>query len=248
MTAKRVNVLVISDNAELTKYFKQETERQNCNDIALFEYAFSSINKNPAPMKELGAKGVNVKEASFLNDSKAKYSLIISLHCKQIFPASLVSAITCVNFHPGLNPYNRGWYPQVFSIINKMPIGATLHIMDEEVDHGDIIDQKEVVTKRTDTSLELYNRVIEAEKVLIRKNLLSLVNNNFLSKKMPGSGNYNSLEDFKKLCELDLTSEGSLEDHINLLRALSHGDFSNSFFIDDEGDKNFVKIFIYKEK
>ncbi|MCE9864029.1 hypothetical protein, partial [Aeromonas caviae] len=42
-----------------------------------------------------------------------------SVHCKQIFPKQLVESIRCVNIHPGFNPHNRGWFPQVFSIINK---------------------------------------------------------------------------------------------------------------------------------
>lgn len=47
------------------------------------------------------------------------YDLFFSMHCKQIFPNELVLNHRCINIHPGYNPYNRGWYPHVFSIINE---------------------------------------------------------------------------------------------------------------------------------
>ena len=40
------------------------------------------------------------------------YNLVMSIHCKQLFPTELVNNVRCVNVHPGLNPYNRGWFPQ----------------------------------------------------------------------------------------------------------------------------------------
>jgi hypothetical protein len=43
------------------------------------------------------------------------------------------------------------------------------------------------------------------------------------------------------LCELNLGSVAPLGEHIDLLRALSHGDYRNAFFIDSESGK---KIYI----
>ena len=247
MTSEKASVLVVSDNADLVHYLQNEIEHKKYHELAKFEYAFSIINKNPDALKSLGALGVNVKDARFVSEAKNKYSLIISLHCKQIFPKNLVSSVLCVNFHPGLNPFNRGWYPQVFSIINKMPVGATLHVMDEDVDHGEIIDQKEVSVEEYDTSLELYNRVMEAEKRLISANLLSLINKSYSTELPSGEGNYNSISSFNQLCDLDLKSNGSLKEHIDLLRALSHGDFNNAFFRDEKGKKIYVKISLSAE-
>lgn len=103
------------------------------------------------------------------------YDLIISLHCYQRFPSFLVQKVECINIHPGLNPYNRGWYPHVFSIVNKLPLGATIHEIDEDIDHGAIIAQHEVSLYSWDTSLTAYDRVVEAELSLIKENLIRLV-------------------------------------------------------------------------
>jgi hypothetical protein len=35
-----------------------------------------------------------------------------------------------------------------------------------------------------------------------------------------------------------------LREHIDLLRALTHGNFGNAFFVDDGGNKVFVRLFL----
>ena len=39
----------------------------------------------------------------------------------------------CINLHPAFLPYNRGNYPNVWSIVDKTPAGVTLHYIDEDV-------------------------------------------------------------------------------------------------------------------
>ncbi len=82
-----------------------------------------------------------------------KYILFISLHCKQIFPQRLTDNYRCINIHPGYNPYNRGWFPQVFSILNKNTAGVTIHEIDQELDHGPIIYQEKNRYKNVATPL-----------------------------------------------------------------------------------------------
>ena len=86
-----------------------------------------------------------------------------------------------------------------------------------------------------------------AEKYLIKEHLIDLVNENYTCKKNDNEGNYNSVKDFQKLRQLDLTSNGTLAEHIDLLRALTHGDFNNAYFIDEEQNKVFIKVNVNKE-
>ncbi|MEH6470971.1 MAG: dTDP-4-amino-4,6-dideoxyglucose formyltransferase [Halopseudomonas sp.] len=247
MLEKSKKILVVSDNSELMVFLKDEVLRQDCADSDFFCYAYSKSNEKPSLMIEVGACEVDVNNPDFIANAKEKYCLIISVHCKQIFPLKLVGSVICVNFHPGLNPYNRGWYPQVFSILNKKPIGATLHIMDGQIDHGDIIDQTEVKAFMMDTSFDLYQRVVDAEKVLIKRNICSLVNLSFRSRKVKNNGNYNSINDFNELCCLDLNSTGTMREHIDIMRALTHADFRNAYFVDEFGDKVYLRLFLEKK-
>ena len=238
------NILVVSENQELSLFLKNEIDKVKIYQEVNVDFCYTSFNDNPQQMIEMGAKKINVKDERVVEEILKKYDLVFSLHCKQIFPKSLVNGVCCINFHPGINPYNRGWYPQVFSIINGLPVGATIHLMDSEVDHGEIIAQRMVDVKVSDTSLEVYRKTIESEKDLIRENITNIINGTFNAAKPNQEGNYNGIQDFKDLCKLDLRSLGTLGEHLNLLRATTHGDFKNAYFVDEFGKRYYVRISI----
>ena len=171
------------------------------------------------------------------------YHLVISAHCKQLFPPSMVKAVRCINIHPGLNPHNRGWFPQVFSIVNKKPFGVTIHEIDEHLDHGAIIAQREVSSFAWDTSKDIYDRVQQTEVDLINEHIEALLSGNYLAKSAEHEGNVNLKSDFNKLCALDLNEHLTLGEAIDRLRALTHAPYSNAYFIDPTtGRKVFVGI------
>lgn len=248
MEQNRKRILVVSDNPSVVYFFQQECASKKINDIANITYHYSAVNKNPSAMIDLGATPIDIKNPQSVADVKNLYDLVFSIHCKQIFPSDLVSSVICINVHPGFNPYNRGWYPQVFSIINGKPIGATIHLMDEDVDHGEIIDQVKVYVRSSDTSLDVYKRIIDAEKTLIKNNLLKIINGEFTTITLLSEGNFNSIKDFRSICNLNLDAIAPLRDHINLLRALSHGLFKNAFFIDEHGRKVFIRVMLEEEQ
>ena len=168
-----MRVLIISDNLFLIKSFREVLNElfKFFDKKVFFEFRYSYFNKDLESLSVLE----NIQPIRIKNELEYLYNnidLVISLHCKQLFPKELVKKVRCINIHPGLNPFNRGWFPQVFSIINKKPIGATIHIIDEKLDHGPVIVQKAVKLSSYDTSLTLYNKVLKAEIELIKENLL----------------------------------------------------------------------------
>jgi len=235
------NIFIFTDNFLMYKKIKEIINNKVGVSASFFcspksEYLFKTLIKN----KEIVPKLIKENESFFIKN----FSLGLSCHSKQIFPRKLVNSILCVNIHPGLNPHNRGWYPQVFSIINGLPAGATLHIMDEEIDHGDIIDQEEVEVLEKDNSLTLYNRVQNKEIHLLEKNIDSILAGSFTSLKPELDGNYNSIKDFKKLTRIDLDRKTTMREVINYLRALTHPPYSNAFFYDVNGKKIEVSILL----
>ena len=186
---------------------------------------------------------IDLKDADDVQKLIDEYELIISMHCKQLFPLQLIQKVKCINVHPGYNPVNRGWYPQVFAIINDTIIGATIHEIDEQLDHGNIIARMEVPKYAWDTSLELYNRVLEAELTLLNKNLISILCNTYQTQKPENEGILYLKKDFQQLCKLDLENTDTFEAFINKLRALSHKPYNNAYFIDKaSGKKVFINI------
>lgn len=235
------NILVITDNEPLYKEFRNiiKDKQLECKN---FNFAFSYNNKYLCEVYRDNDEfiPINIKESP--SEIINKYDLIISLHCKQIFPPEIVKSTDCVNIHPGFNPYNRGWYPQVFSILNKMPCGVTIHLIDENLDHGDIIVQEEIEIKEWDTSETVYNKIIELEIKLLNENIEKIINKDYKVVRPSLEGNVNLKKDFNELCEIDLDESGTARDFIDRLRALSFSKYNNAYFITKEGEKVWVNI------
>jgi len=184
-------------------------------------------------------KSVNLKQ--MVDVILDKYQLVLSLHRKQLFPKKLVNGVRCINVHPGFNPFNRGWYPQVFSIINKLPAGVTIHEMDELLDHGPIIVQKMVELQSWETSYDVYSKIQNIEIELLSAHLRDILDNNYDTKKPVSEGNINLKKDFNVLCELDLEKTMRLKEAIDYLRAMTFVGYKNAYFYDEKGNKVYVK-------
>ena len=148
-----------------------------------------------------------------------------------------MEGVKCINLHPGYNPENKGWYPQVFSILNGKKFGATLHEMDDEIDGGAIIAQEQIKIEFNDTSYTAYQKVLKLEKKIFKQNISKILTGEYLTNKTSG-GNYNSKNDFKKLQNLNLGDVNTLEYHINILRALTFPGFDNA--VVEKGGKSYV--------
>ena len=196
------------------------------------------------------SKFANLRNQFFLKSIVNNSKILISVNCHSIFPKFLTDNVTCINFHPGFNPFNRGLYPQIFSIINGKPCGVTVHLMTNKIDNGPIIVQKKITIQHTDTSYEAYRKIIKLQKKLIKKYIVKLINNKFKLleyKKIQKKSNYNSKKKFKKICELNLNKKGTLGTHIKLLRALSHRGFSNAYYIYNK-KKIYLELKLSKKK
>ena len=214
------------------------------NNLSNKKFFFGCTIKNDF-FKKNNVRKILVKNQ--INTILNSYKMIISIHCKQIFPKELVNNIPCINVHPGYNPDNRGYFPQDISIINDTNIGATIHIMDEKLDHGSIIDREKVNKYIWDTSETLYKRIVKSEINLINKNLKSIIDGSYSSKKIKRKGHLFLKSDFNDICKIDLNETGSFLKFYNRLRALSHENYKNAYFLDENGEKVFLKIEITKE-
>jgi methionyl-tRNA formyltransferase len=234
--------MIFTDNPVLYRSFREIVAEQKLGEQYTFTYA---CTPNNALFDDEDVEPLRIKAA--VEELTARYDVIVSCHSKQIFPPALVKRIRCINIHPGLNPYNRGWFPQVFSILNKLPAGVTIHEMDEAIDHGPIILQERVPIEQSDTSLTAYERVVATEVRLLKAHLPMLLEGTYETRLPSEEGTYNSIQDFRALCELDLEEQGTMGELLDRLRALSHGEYWNSYFIDETGAKVWVKLQMKKE-
>ena len=247
MGNKKQDILIITDNPYLAQRFEREVwslvhrSRYNLN------YKCSPYSLPDNFQIHSNIASVDLKEKEAITDL-ISYDLAISIHCKQLFPKKLIENVRCINVHPGYNPINRGWYPQVFSIIKNTPIGATIHEIDEQLDHGNIIAREFVEKFEFDTSKTLYDRVVDKEIELLKNNIQSLLDNSYAVVKPEKQGTLYLKKDFNNLCELDVEKKYTLKEAIDLLRALTHGNHNNAYFMTRNHKKVYVSINFKHEK
>ncbi|MFD5987691.1 methionyl-tRNA formyltransferase [Streptomyces cyaneofuscatus] len=67
-----------------------------------------------------------------------------------------------LNIHDSLLPAYAGFSPLIWALINGEPeVGVTAHLMDEELDAGDIVIQRSVAVGPTDTTTDLFHRTVD---------------------------------------------------------------------------------------
>jgi len=90
--------------------------------------------------------------------------LLVAVGYTNLLKADILSVprLMAVNFHASLLPAYRGKHPVFWALRHgEKYAGLTVHVMDPELDKGDILYQVKVATRRTDTVTSLYNRIIE---------------------------------------------------------------------------------------
>ena len=208
-----------------------------------FDFFYSPWNRAFSPRENFRPLRLQAQGREFYDS----YDLFLSLHSKQLFPDALVETKLCFNVHPGLNPHNRGWFPQVFSILNGLPCGVTIHKMDAQLDHGPIAWQEEVPQHPWDTSKDIYDRILAKELELLDRHLGDLLTGNYRLTPMPSEGNINYKADFDALCKIDRDEPATYGAVIDRLRALTHAPYENAWFLDEDGKKVYVGITLRKE-
>ncbi|MCF8275954.1 MAG: dTDP-4-amino-4,6-dideoxyglucose formyltransferase [Flavobacteriales bacterium] len=237
----KLRVLLISDIGFQIDHFRKLFAQHRC-----LEFAELTVHCSPGSEKELNTvvpavSALNIKEHA--NKIAQSFDLIISYHCRQLFPSEIVRTVRCINIHPGFNPYNKGWYPGVFSIANGLPAGATIHEIDEKIDNGPIIAQKRIEILPEDTSGTVYPKIIEAEYELLEEWFMPMLTGKYTTFLPKEKGNLNYKKDFYALQELDLKEKLTMKDCINKLRALTHPPFQNAFYLDKEtGDRIYISV------
>ncbi|MFC1961610.1 methionyl-tRNA formyltransferase [Chloroflexota bacterium] len=154
-----------------------------------------------------------------------------------------------INLHPAYLPYNRGAYPNIWSIVEGTPVGATLHSVDEGVDTGDIIARKEVSVTPVDTGETLYRKLEEASVDLFRETWPFIRTGK--APRIPqdeSAGTYHLTRDVENLDQIDLEATYRARDLINLLRARTFPPYRGAYFTVGEGRRIYLRLQLIPEE
>lgn len=153
----------------------------------------------------------------------------------------------CLNLHPGLLPYARGYNPNVWSIVEGVPAGVTLHYMDDGVDTGPVVATREVETRFDDTGRSLYERLERAAVDLFAETWPRVEDGTVEAHEQDDAlATTHYKREFGELCELDPDEEVRTRNLLDRLRALTFPPFDNAR-IEVDGETYYVEVSITHE-
>ncbi len=130
---------------------------------------------------------------------------IISYGYKFIISKEIIEYMhnNIINLHISYLPYNKGYYPNLWSHIDSTPCGVSIHKIDEGIDTGSIIFRKPV-------EIIVKNHTFESSYTLLRGEVEKLFNekwkeikkNNFKIVKIDSKGSYHSKSQGDKILSL----------------------------------------------
>lgn len=156
--------------------------------------------------------------------------MIVVVSYGKFLPKSILSMpkYGCINVHPSLLPQYRGSAPIQWAILNgDKTTGTTIMQMNEKMDAGDIILQKEVEIDENETTGELWNRLSTISSELLLEAIEQIENG--IAKFTKQDENYTIAPMLTKdMAKIDWNEKSNLEIK-NLIRGLNPfmGAYSN---------------------
>lgn len=101
-----------------------------------------------------------------------------------------------INLHISLLPWNRGADPNLWSFLEDTPKGVTIHYVDDGLDTGDIIAQKESVFDSPEETLASTYKKLNSEIIeLFRENWPLIATGNAPRMKQASGGSFHRIKD-----------------------------------------------------
>lgn len=133
---------------------------------------------------------------------KVKPELIISYNYVHIITPDIVQKYRgkIVNMHISLLPWNKGKNPNFWSFYENTPKGVTIHFVDEGLDTGNIIVQREMFfDENTETFRSTYDKLNKEIVKLFLENYDDICHMRISGKVQLEKGNYHSQKLFDEL-------------------------------------------------
>lgn len=165
----------------------------------------------------------NLKSESFLSELKALDAELFVVVAFRMLPRQVWSMprIGTINLHASLLPDYRGAAPINWAIINgEKKTGVTTFMIDEKIDTGEILLQKEVDILEKENVGSLYSRLKEIGAKLLVETVKGLFTNSLEPKAQKESAYLKEAPKIhKEDCRIDWSS--SAKEVLNLIRGMS---------------------------
>ena len=128
--------------------------------------------------------------------------IVICYNYRYIISSEVIKKMSgnIVNLHISYLPWNRGANPNFWSFVDDTPKGVTIHYIDEELDKGSIIAQKQIDFDEKDETFESTYSKLNTEIVeLFKCNWENIKNKTVNYSKTEEKGSYHNMEEFLKI-------------------------------------------------
>ncbi len=171
----------------------------------------------------------------------AGYRHILKREVIDLFPSGIA------NVHTSLLPYGRGAHPNAWAIANDEPAGVTIHLIDQGVDTGPIIAQREVEKLGHDTAGTLYDRLTDAALQLMQETIPRFIAGPVITwpqpERMPNGQEWwtNRKADLEDVA-IDGGGMGWICEAIDAMRARTFPGYPGALYTDMDGKRYRVRI------
>ena len=124
----------------------------------------------------------SVKEPAFAEDLKKFNADIFVVVAFSILPKEVLatSKLGAINIHGSLLPKYRGAAPVQWAIANcEQKTGLTVFLLDEKMDHGPVLEMKEIAIEQNDTTETLLKKMVAPGCEALDSALAKLQSGNF---------------------------------------------------------------------
>lgn len=115
--------------------------------------------------QQLAAKGIPLLETTDINSAESieflkqlQPDFLLSAHFNQLIKPEVLTLAhgACLNIHPSLLPAFKGVDPAFYALLkHARETGVTVHLQDEQFDHGAILEQSKLSIRPQDTLFSL---------------------------------------------------------------------------------------------
>lgn len=143
-------------------------------------------------------------------------NLLISYNYRRIIELEVlqVPGLRALNLHTSLLPFNRGSHPILWSVLERTPLGVTIHQIDQGLDTGPIVFQREIqLLDQTKSLREVHKDINKALIDIFCTNWKTLREGNYTSTPQAGPGTYHrSIIGIDFISSLDNSWDTSIKD------------------------------------
>jgi len=208
----------------------------------------SAVKKYAIEQKLFLLQPTNLKSEDFINKLKEVKATLQVIVAFRMLPKIVweIPIYGTFNLHASLLPSYRGAAPIHWAIINgEEKTGVTTFFIDEKIDTGEIILQKEILIHKDEIVGELHDRLMNLGATLVSETVANIRNNKVSTQKQPKIDEKIAPKLFPENCKINW--EDSLDSIYNHIRGLNP--FPAAWSEMNNGGITTVKIYkVRKEK